>query len=311
MHTLKFKSQLTFASLLPSTILTEISENRSLLQLNSIQFNSKGHGLRFVTGKFLFSRSKFMISLRTKCACIRRTVHGFSQKQNSMHHKSLYEYMLGDCQWRHVALRHGAFAFPGNIDFAADDHCIFMYYSWKAHVFYSSIKQCKQLVNHEQFPIEMTQNNEHNKWLEILDFQPKLLWRTPTKIHCERRKWRQQEAACKAQRTSYRHSKGNVVNTATTNMYRGSKKILQLHCKWSRWREGTPTADASKSDGEIRQRLQVQFTVKIIIFFDATIGSNSYTICTMHVKNIFLMDWGQPTSLYTMSNICFMVSFIL
>ena len=24
----------------------------------------------------------------------------------------------------------------------------------------------------------------------------------------------------------------------------------------------------------------------IIIYFDATIGSNSYTICTMHVKNI-------------------------
>ena len=27
------------------------------------------------------------------------------------------------------------FAFPGNINFAADDQCIFMYYSWKAHVF--------------------------------------------------------------------------------------------------------------------------------------------------------------------------------
>ena len=49
--------------LLPSTILTEISENSlSLLQINSIQFNSKGHGLRFVIGKFLFSRSEFIIS---------------------------------------------------------------------------------------------------------------------------------------------------------------------------------------------------------------------------------------------------------
>ena len=36
-----------------------------------------------------------------------------------------------------------------------------------------------------------------------------------------------------------------------------------------------------------------------IIFFDATIGSNSYSICTMHVKNIFPTDWGQPISLYT------------
>ena len=45
----------------------------------------------------------------------------------------------------------------------------------------------------------------------------------------------------------------------------------------------TLTADASKSDQE-RQRLK--FTVKII-FFDATIGRKSYTICAMHDKNIF------------------------
>ena len=51
------------------------------------------------------------------------------------------------------------------LDFAADDQRIVMYYSWKAH---------------EKFPIQMTQNNKHNKWAEILDFQPKLLWRTPT-----------------------------------------------------------------------------------------------------------------------------------
>ena len=41
-------------------------------------------------------------------------------------------------------------------------------------------------VNHEQFPMQMTQNNKHNKWLEILagkDFPPKLIWRTPTEIH--------------------------------------------------------------------------------------------------------------------------------
>ena len=43
-----------------------------------------------------------------------------------------------------------------------------------------------------------------------------------------------------------------------------------------------------------------------IIFFDATIsGSNSYTICTIYVKNIFLTDWGHIINLYTMSNIGF------
>ena len=68
---------------------------------------------------------------------------------------------------------------------------------------YTSMKQCLQLVNHEQFPVQMTQDNKHNKWYEILDFQPKLLQRTPTKIHRERRRRRQQqETTRKAQRTS-------------------------------------------------------------------------------------------------------------
>ena len=75
--------------------------------------------------------------------------------------------------------------------------------------------------------------------------------------------------------------------------HRDSDKILQLHCKRNRWREGTPTVDASKSEGKIRQRLK--FTVKIV-FFDAAIGSNSYTICTVHVKNIFPTDSEQPIS---------------
>ena len=50
---------------------------------------------------------------------------------------------------------------------------------------------------------------------------------------------------------------------------------------------GTPTAHASKSDGEIAATLTVYSK---IIFFDATIRSNSYLICTMHVKNIFPTD---------------------
>ena len=45
------------------------------------------------------------------------------------------------------------------------------------------MKQCLQSVNHEQFPIQMKQDNKDNNWLEILDFQPKLFWRTPTKLH--------------------------------------------------------------------------------------------------------------------------------
>ena len=49
-----------------------------------------------------------------------------------------------------------------------------------------------------------------------------------------------------------------------------------------------------------------------VIFFKATMGSKNYTICKMHVRNIFQTDWGQLISLYTMSNNGFFaVSFIL
>ena len=64
-------------------------------------------------------------------------------------------------------------------------------------------------------------------------------------------------------------------------MYRSSDKIVQLPCKLNHWRKGTPTADASTSDEENRQRLR--FTVKII-FFDSKIGS---------FKNIFPTDLRQ------------------
>ena len=80
-------------------------------------------------------------------------------------------------------------------------------------------------------------------------------------------------------------------------MYRGSDKIIQLHCKWNRWREGIKTADASKREGEIRPRLQ--FTVKL------SSPIQRFTICTMHVKNIFPTDRGHPISLHTMSNLGF------
>ena len=62
--------------------------------------------------------------------------------------------------------------------------------------------------------------------LAILDFQPKLLWSTPSKIHRERRRRRRQLTRSRAQSTE------NIASTR--NMYRGSDKILQLHCKWSR-----------------------------------------------------------------------------
>ena len=66
---------------------------------------------------------------------------------------------------------------------------------------------------------------------------------------------------------------------------------LQLHCKWSRWREGPPTADASKSDEEVRQR--IQFKVTLLWCNDRQQQLHDH---------IFPRDWGQPISLYTMSS---------
>ena len=177
------------------------------------------------------------------------------------------------------------FAFPDNIDFAADDqriHVLFM----KGSCNCSSMKQSYTIGESQAISHLDDTEQQAQQVAEILHFQPRLLWRTPTKIHHERRRRRPQEAARKAQRTSLSTAKATS-STQWPQMYRSSDKILQLHCKRNRWREGTPTVDASKSEGKIRQRLK--FTVKIV-FFDAAIGSNSYTICTVHVKNIFPTD---------------------
>ena len=80
----------------------------------------------------------------------------------------------------------------------------------------------------------MEQNSKQNKWLQIFaeeDFPPKLLWSENADLKFiasveednNRKPWSRENNAW--------HSEGNVVNTVTTNMYGGSDKILQLHCK--------------------------------------------------------------------------------
>ena len=194
--------------------------------------------------------------------------------------------MLGVRQRRHVALRHEAF-------FVSRQNRLCR------RVFFNRLwNDVYDRWITSNFPCKLTQKSKHNKWLEILageDFPLKLLWRTPTKIHRERKRRRQQgngeaERASLAQRRQRRQHSDH-------NMYRGIGKVLhyytasQTDCKRNRWREKTPTSDASKSDEEIRQRLK--FTVKII-FFNATVGSNSYMICTLGLRT--------ADSLYTMSN---------
>ena len=39
----------------------------------------------------------------------------------------------------------------------------------------------------------------------------------------------------------------------------------------------------------------LKFAIKII-FFDATMGSKNYTICKIHMSNIFPTDWGNQSA---------------
>ena len=173
--------------------------------------------------------------------------------------------MLGVRQWRHVALRHGAFC-------VSRQHRHFYVLFIKGWCVYSSMKQCLQSLNYEQFPIQMTKNN---KWLEILDFQPKLVWRTSTEIHRLRRRRRQQVAAGKAQRTSLSTAKA----TSSTQRPQTCTEVATKYYNYTangadEEREHRPPTlqKAEKAMG----RWQATLTVySKIIFFDATIGSNS------------------------------------
>ena len=147
---------------------------------------------------------------------------------------------LTSCKWRHIDVtltshwRHTSFVFPG---------------TWHYHLLFinSLLQRFTQLlvVNHEQFFMQMTHKSKHNnaaftKWLEILsgeDFQQKFLW--------------SENVDLKSSASNVYGSEGNAVNrervsTATTNIYRGSDKILQLLWKRNRWRAGSPTADNSR-----------------------------------------------------------------
>ena len=128
------------------------------------------------------------------------------------------------------------------------------------------------------FPSDDTElNSKQKKWLEILDFQPKL--------HREHRLAQQRR-----QHSDHKHVQRQRQKTTITLQMEPMKRGNTDHRRFKkRWGDQATLSVYSK-----------------IVFFDATIGSNSYTICRMHVKNIFPPDWGQPISLYTMSNIGFL-----
>ena len=145
--------------------------------------------------------------------------------------------MLGVRQWRHVAFRHGAFCvsrqprlcrrWPGRI---------FMYYSWKAVLV---IHRLWNNVYHR-----LITNNFPCKWHRTACTSSACKSSLRKILH-----WNSSgEPRLKFISERIEEDSREVENIATTNVYRGRDKILQLHRKRNRWREGTPTADASKSD---------------------------------------------------------------
>ena len=157
-----------------------------------------------------------------------------------------------------------------------------------------SVKQCLRLVNHYQFPCKwhrtgsttsgwkssprkiFHQNSSGERWLKFIGK------RIEEDNH--------QNSTVKA--TSSTQQPAQTCTEAVTTHY--------IHCKQNWWREGTPTADASKSHEKIGQWLK--FTFKII-FFNVVIGGKSVTWsvqCTSRISFHHTLDTNQP--LYTLSN---------
>ena len=186
------------------------------------------------------------------------------------------------------------FAFPGNIDFAADDQGAFHVLFMKGCCVYSlSVKQCLPSVNHEQFPIQMTQNCKHSKCLQILaeeDFPLKLLWRTPIKIHRQadrRRQPRSREHRCSTAKAKSSTQRPQTWTEAATKYY----NYIVNETDEERKHRLPTLPKATRLD-----QATLTFIVKII-FFDTAIGSKNYAL-----QEYLSKDSGQPISLYTKSN---------
>ena len=166
------------------------------------------------------------------------------------------------------------FAFPGNIDFAADDQGVFLCIIHERMLCWFIVCEAMFTMNHEHFPIQMTQNCKHSKQLQILaeqDFPLKLLWRL--------RRWkfigaRIEEDNCEAERTSLSSTAKATSSTQRpqTCTEAATKYYNYTVNETDEEREHRlPTLpNASRMD----QATLIKFTVKIT-FFDAAIGSKS------------------------------------
>ena len=153
------------------------------------------------------------------------------------------------------------FAFPGNKDFAADDQRIFMYCSWRADVFIhpsvftiSESRAISHANDTEQQIFHRNSSGERRlKFIARGEDSKK-----PRSFKAQRRQRRQN--------SDHKHVQRQRQNTTITLQMKPIKRG-NTDCRRFKkpWGDQAMLAVYSK-----------------IIFLDATIGSNSYTICTMH-----------------------------
>ena len=190
------------------------------------------------------------------------------------------------------------FGFPGNIGFAADVQRIFMYYSWKAHVFIHLWNNVYNRWITSNFPFRwhrttsttsgwkssiFNRNSSGERRLKFVASGEDDDNKKPCATHREHRLAQRRQ---RRQHSDHKHVQRQRQNTTIT---------LQMELM----KRGNTDCPRFKKRWEDQATLTVY---NKIIFFDATIRSNSYTICTMHGTNIFPTHWGQLISLYTMSN---------
>ena len=182
------------------------------------------------------------------------------------------------------------FAFPGNIDFAAMTSTLSCIFSWIADAFIYPWNNVYNLWITRSFPFKwhrttscwkssiFNRNSSGERRLKFIASGEDDHNKKPCAKHREHRlAQRRQPQHCDHKRLQ-RQRQNTTVTLQMELMKRDNTDCRRFKKRW----------------GD-----QATLTVYSKIIFDATTSSNSYTICTMHVKNIFPTDWGPPINLYT------------
>ena len=192
------------------------------------------------------------------------------------------------------------FASPGNIDFAADDQRIFMYYSWKAHVFIHLWNNVYNRWITSNFPFRWHRTASTTSGLKSSIFNRNSSGERRLKFIASgedddnkkpRAKHREHRLAQRRQRRQ--HSDHKHVQTER------QRQNTTIKLQMEPMKRGNT---ASKSDGEIRQRLQ--FTVKLSSSMQRYAATVTRSVqCTSRIS----FHWTEDSlsAFYTMGNIGF------